>query len=300
MISVILPSYNSENTIQKCLNGLLNQSYKGNYEIILVDSSVDRTPQIVSKNFPSINFIHLEQKTDPGTARNMGIEKAKGDLIAFIDSDCIASADWLKKIVSAHKSTSYNVIGGVVNNGNQKDDIVGLAGYISEFRDFLPGSQRQTVKHIPTCNISYKKKIFQKFGNFQGKYYPQEDLVFNHKLFLCGEKILRDPQIQVYHHHRSVFKDYVIHQNRIGAITSKVLKMIDMEGSLIANNPGIAIVLFPFLPVVKFVRTIATFLKYQPDALLKRPLVVFLFISGLISWNLGFVRGVFEKDSINI
>ena len=297
MVSVIIPSYDSESTIAKCLDSLLDQSYRGDYEIILVDSSVDRTPQIVSKYIPSINFIHLDQKTDPGTARNMGIEKAKGDIIAFIDSDCIASNDWLEKLVSAHKSTSYNIIGGVVNNGNADDDLVGLAGYISEFRDFLPGSPKQTVKHIPSCNISYAKKIFHKFGKFQGKYYPQEDLVFNHTLCQGGEKILMDPEIQVHHHHRSIFKDYVGHQNRIGAITSKVLKMIKLEGSFIASNPGITIMLFPVLPVVKFARTIAIFLRYQPNAIFKRPLVVFLFIYGLISWNIGFVRGVFEKDN---
>ncbi len=296
MISVILPSYNSENTIQKCLKAIQNQSYDGNYEIILVDSSVDQTPEIVTKNFPTVNFIHFDKKTDPGTARNMGIEKAKGDIIAFIDSDCIASNDWLEKIAFAHKSTSYKIIGGVVNNGNAEDDLVGLAGYISEFRDFLPGAPKQTVKHIPTCNISYKNEIFRNFGKFEGKYYPQEDLVFNHKLCMGGEKILRDPAIHVYHHHRSIFKDYVGHQNRIGAITSKVLKMINMEGSFIANNRGIALLLFPFLPVVKFARTIAIFLKYQPNILFKRPLVVFLFMYGLIFWNLGFICGVFNKD----
>jgi glycosyltransferase involved in cell wall biosynthesis len=297
MISIIIPSYNSENTIKKCLDSLLNQSYGGEYEIILVDSSIDKTPQIVSSQYQNVKFIHLDKKTDPGSARNLGIEKAKGAIIAFIDSDCIASNDWLEKLVSAHKSTSYNIIGGVVNNGNAEDDLVGLAGYISEFRDFLPGSPKQTVKHIPTCNISYKIKIFHKFGKFQGKYYPQEDLVFNHTIFQGGEKILMDPEIQVYHHHRSILKDYVGHQNKIGAITSKVLKMIKLEGSFIACNPGITIMLFPVLPAVKFARTIAIFLRYQPNAILKRPLVVFLFIYGLISWNIGFVRGVFEKNN---
>jgi len=106
-----------------------------------------------------------------------------------------------------------------------------------------------------------------------------------------------DPEIQVCHHHRSIFKDYVGLQNRISAVTSKVLKMIKMEGSYIANNPEIAILLFHVLSVVKFVRTIAICLRYQPDAILKRPLVVFLFIDGLISLNIGYVRGVFEKDN---
>ena len=100
MISVIIPSYNSEHTIEKCLDSLRNQSYRGEHEIILIDSSADTTPQIVSSKYPEIQLIHLEKKTDPGTARNIGIKEAKGDILALIDSDCIAAHDWLDNIKS--------------------------------------------------------------------------------------------------------------------------------------------------------------------------------------------------------
>jgi len=52
MLSVIIPSYNSENTIEKCLNSLKSQSFSGEYEIIIVDSSADRTPHIVGNRYP--------------------------------------------------------------------------------------------------------------------------------------------------------------------------------------------------------------------------------------------------------
>ena len=211
MISVIIPSYNSESTIQKCLDSLINQSYGGEYEIILVDSSVDSTPQIVSSQYPRIKLTHFDKKTDPGTARNIGIEESKGDLIALIDSDCVAAHDWLEKIDWTHKS-HYNIVGGVVNNGNANDDIVAWAGYIAEFRDFLPEQPKREVMHIPTCNISYKKDIFTKFGYFKGEFYPQEDLVYNYNLWENGEKILLDPGIQVAHHHRSVLRDFLFHK----------------------------------------------------------------------------------------
>jgi len=295
MISVIIPSYNSESTIEKCLDSLQNQSYGDNYEIILVDSSIDGTPQIVSSQYPNVKFIHLDEKTDPGTARNIGISKARGDLIAFIDSDCIPTRDWLEKIESAQKS-SYSIVGGVVHNGNDADDRVAWAGYISEFREFLPLQTEHEVNHIPTCNISYKKKVFSTFGMFQGQYYPQEDLVFNYNLIQNGERILLDPSIQVYHHHRSGLKDYLNHQNKIGAITSKVLKVIRIEGAFIARHKIVAVFLIPFLPIIKFMRTISVFLRYQPEAILKRPMVLMMFALGLIYWVFGFTRGIYEKN----
>ena len=295
MISVIIPSYNSENTIEKCLNSLQNQSCGDDYEIILVDSSIDGTPQIVSSQYPNVKFIHLDEKTDPGTARNIGIGKARGDLIAFIDSDCIAARDWLEKIESAQKS-SYSIVGGVVHNGNGEDDLVAWAGYISEFREFLPMQTEHEVNHIPTCNISYKKKVFSAFGMFQGQYYPQEDLVFNYNLIKNGERILLVPSIQVYHHHRSRLKDYLFHQNKIGKITSNVLKIIELQGSYIARHPYRTIFLIPFLPIVKFTRTVLIFLRYQPQVITKRPLVALLFALGLVFWITGFAQGIYSKQ----
>jgi glycosyltransferase involved in cell wall biosynthesis len=292
MISVVIPSYNSEKTIEKCLDSLLNQSYRGEYELILVDSSNDATPEIVSARYPGVKLIHLKEKTDPGTARNMGVENAKGEVIAFIDSDCMAGHGWLEEIDTAHKS-DYNIVGGVVKNGNGKGDLVAWAGYIAEFREFLPGVPKRDVIHIPTCNISYKRKVFQEFGFFEGEYYPQEDLVFNYNLWKHGERILLEPRIQIFHHHRSELKGFLGHQNRIGHITARVLRLIPLEGAFIARRPLIFSVLMPFLPLVKFARTVFTFLRYQPETILKRPLVLPIFALGLLFWIGGFARGVY-------
>lgn len=296
-ISIIIPSYNSENTVEGCLRSLRMQSYRGEYEIILVDSSCDRTPEIVSENFPEVELIHLEKKTDPGTARNIGIKEAKGDVLALIDSDCIAAHDWLEKIETAHRSP-HGAIGGVVKFGNQKDNPVAWAGYIAEFREFLPEQPKREVIHIPTCNISYKSRIFCKFGFFQGEYYPQEDLVFNYNLRKNGERILMDPAIQVFHIHRSGLKEFLNHQKKIGTITSKVLKVIQSEGSFIARNPNLAPFLIPLLPMVKFSRTVLVFLRFQPESITKRPLVLLLFALGLVYWVIGFTRGVYEKTPV--
>jgi len=295
MISVVIPSYNSEKTIQNCLDSIKGQSFEGNYEIILVDSSEDQTPYIVCTMYPDIRFIHLPQKTDPGTARNRGVTEARGDIIAFIDSDCIAASDWLKRIFMAHEG-EIGAVGGAVRNGNGEGDLVGLAGYIAEFREFTPGQSKREVIHAPTCNISYKKRIFEKYGGFQREYYPQEDLMFNYRLNSHGEKIVFDPAIQVYHHQRSKLGDFLTHQQRIGEITSKVLREIPLEGSFIVKNPILAFFCVPFLPFVKFARTVRTFLKHEPAVISNKPRVLGIFALGLVYWVIGFSRGVFDQD----
>ena len=297
MISVIIPSYNSKKTIEKCLDSIEGQSYNGEHEVILVDSSTDRTDEIVSAKFDKVKLIHLDEKTDPGTARNIGIREAKGSIYAFIDSDCVASPNWLDRIASAHNS-KYRVIGGAVHNGNPKGDTVGLAGYIAEFREFLPGQSAREVHHIPTCNISYKKEVFLEYGFFQGKYYPQEDLLYNHMIGERGEKILFDPSIEVYHTHRSEFLSFIQHQFRIGNTTPKVLRVSNLSGSFIVRYPLPCAILVPLLPLVKFAKTIAVFLYRKPKIVLAKPMSVAIFGIGLFAWTIGFLKGIVTESPV--
>jgi glycosyltransferase involved in cell wall biosynthesis len=297
MITVIIPSYNSENTIEDCLVALENQSFNENYEIILVDSSTDNTPRIVENGFPEVKLIHLPQKTDPGTARNLGLKESGGEIILFIDSDCIASTDWIERMVSLHRHTDYMAIGGGVLNGNDPTSDIAWAGYMAEFREFIPEQPRREVTHIPTCNISYKRQIFREIGGFNPDYYPQEDLEFNYRLIGRNGKILFSPDVQVRHNHRTTLDAYLKHQKRVGLITSRMLKILPLEGSSIVRNKLMAIVFIPFLPVVKWLRTVQIFWKLKKAILIRHPLALLVFAVGLIPWTTGFFKGIFIKEN---
>jgi len=106
-ISIIVPVYNGEETIEECLNGLVNQDYpKKNYEIIVIDgASTDRTPEIVRNLLKKaekvgISFRYLRNQEREGRllARIKGAKEATHNLLLFIDSRCIAHQDLLRKI----------------------------------------------------------------------------------------------------------------------------------------------------------------------------------------------------------
>ncbi len=290
MLSVIIPSYNSEQTIVSCLASLHRQTYSGSYEIILVDSSADATPRLVTSSYPSVTLIRLREKTDPGTARNRGIGAARGDVLAFIDADCVAAPDWLEKIAGAHHSP-YGAIGGSIEIAD--GSLIAWAGYITEFREFLPEQPKREVFHVPTCNISYKKEWFERCGHFQGAFYPQEDLIFHYHARERGETMLFDPSIRVCHHHRTILKDYLVHQVKIGEATSRVLRIADLEGSFLPRHPVLSLPVIPFLPLVKFVRTMGVFLRYRRRTIFRHFPVVFIVALGLLFWVAGFIRGIY-------
>lgn len=288
--SIIIPSYQSAQTITACLEAVFKQGFDQSFEVIVVDSSTDETPAIIRQKFPQVRLIALPRQTYPGTARNLGIQQAQGSVIVFLDSDCVPASDWLARHVAGHQQ-GYSIVGGAVINGTP-DSRVGWASYISEFREFLPYGQARPVAHIPTCNISYNANIFHQYGGFPDEYYPQEDLIFNWMLSKQGEHILFDPAIQVAHMHRTQLSAFLAHQRRIGQVTAQVLRRTDLPGARLARQKYLALLSLPVLVGVKFVRTLLVFGKWQISSVLRQPIVWLLVAIGLINWLLGFALGL--------
>jgi len=112
LISVVVPIYNVEMYLERCLESIVNQTYK-NLEIILVDdSSPDKCPQICdewAKRDNRIKVIHKENQ-GAGMARNTGIENATGDYICFFDSDDYVSPELIEKCINTIKKTNSEVV----------------------------------------------------------------------------------------------------------------------------------------------------------------------------------------------
>jgi len=295
--SVIIPSYNSEITICECLDSVLQQQVDFPYEVIVVDSSQDSTPELIRKNFPTVTLIHFPTRTDPGRARNAGVKRARGEILVFIDSDCVAEPGWLARMWAAHQNGDWRIVGGSVVNGNP-DSVVSWAGYVKEFSEYLPEAKAGLVHSLPTCNISYRREIFKRYGGYDGRYYPQEDYLFHWRLVKASEKIYFEPSIRVRHFHRSRLGDYLRHSRRFGVVTARVLKITDLPGAFFARRPWLAPLFIPFLPIIKFTRTCVRFLRINPRPLLRRPLVFPLLLIGLLYWLAGFIEGVYSDQSM--
>lgn len=110
-VSIIVPVFNSENTIDECISSLVNQTYK-NIEIILVnDGSTDKSKEKCNNFLKKDKRIILINKKNAGVsnARNYGIEKATGDLLMFVDSDDYIEPDMIRKMIRLHNRESMEV-----------------------------------------------------------------------------------------------------------------------------------------------------------------------------------------------
>jgi len=97
-ISVIIPVYNEEKYIEKCLHSLKKQSCK-NFELIVVNNnSTDRSAEIAKKFTKKVLNC---KKQGISAARNYGAQKANGDILCFIDADAILDKDWISKVAKS-------------------------------------------------------------------------------------------------------------------------------------------------------------------------------------------------------
>src|SRR5690606_8681821 len=113
LVSIITPMFNSEAYISETINSVLNQTYT-NWELILIDDgSTDRTVNII-KNFMErderIKFYELELNSGPAFARNIGINKAKGKYLTFLDADDIWFSNFIESSIEAIEKTRVHFV----------------------------------------------------------------------------------------------------------------------------------------------------------------------------------------------
>lgn len=182
MISIIIPIYNVEKYLEKCLDRILNQTYK-NLEIILIDDgSTDNSPNICNSYCEKDKRIKIIHKNNEGvsSARNKGIELSKGKYIVFIDSDDYVSNEHIEVLYDCIISNNVDLVisnlidiseDGIILNNEEKESF--LMNKDQCLKELL---SEDNFYHLCCGNI-YRKDLLEKI-RFNCKYRIAEDLDF--------------------------------------------------------------------------------------------------------------------------
>lgn len=185
-ISVIVPIYNSENHLEKCIDSILNQTYS-NFELILInDGSKDSSGQICDSYSYKDSRIKVYHKENGGasSARNLGIDKATGDYLVFVDSDDFVDDDYLSAFfVDSLKSDKHTLVIQSVLHVYDKNRVElpklkeGL--YTEDNFSKLFFSINETILKGYSVGKLYSRKIINKNNiRFNHEIFSLEDLVF--------------------------------------------------------------------------------------------------------------------------
>ena len=182
-ISVLIPARNEADNIENCINSILQQTYPESlYEIIVIDDfSQDETADLVKnyiqKGHKNIQLIQLAHQISPDEIQSfkkksieIGVNKAKGELIVTTDADCIVQPQWLKLIASLYQTKKPKFIAAPVNfhqeNNNferfQSLDFIGMMGITGA------GIHTKIMRMCNGANLAYPKAIFIEMKGFQG------------------------------------------------------------------------------------------------------------------------------------
>lgn len=214
MCSVVICSYNGASTVEACLRSMEKQRYP-RYEVIFVDDgSTDETPRILGK-FPWVRVIRQENM-GLSYARNVGLAAAKGEVVAYTDSDCEADEDWLYYLAVSLVRSGHAGIGGpnlIPDEGSWIADCVGLS----------PGGPThvmlddRTAEHVPGCNMAFWRWAANQINGFDPQFRKAgDDVDFIWRLQHQGYSIGFAPSAQVWHYRRNTVKAYLKQQRGYG------------------------------------------------------------------------------------
>jgi len=201
-VSVIVPAYNAERDIAKLIGSLLDLDYpKELLEIIIVDNnSNDRTKETVNQ-YP-VKLLEEKNIQSSYAARNKGIRNAKGEIIAFIDSDCVATPQWIKEGVNILVSESADLVGGKVEFVYSKENTAAeLFDSITNMQIEFNIEESAVAK---TANLFVKLSLFDKIGMFPYWVKSGGDVQWTGKATKNGFSLLYAPRAIVKHPARSL------------------------------------------------------------------------------------------------
>ncbi len=216
-VSVVIPVLNMAKGLGKCLEAVFAQSLKPHEVIVIDGGSTDGTLETAAVF--KVKVLH-EHNNSIAEGRQIGVDSASGDYIAFTDADCVPHKDWLANLLKEFQDGIIGVGGGINNIGeNFWENSVNLAtntligGGTSIQGRLFHG--RRTVQSISACNSMYRKRDIMRHGGFDRSLPGGEELELNKRLAKSG-KFIYTSDAMVDHYHRWTLKKFARKMFRYG------------------------------------------------------------------------------------
>jgi glycosyltransferase involved in cell wall biosynthesis len=218
-VSVIVPCYNAERHIRRCLDGLTHQMYSSREIVVVDDHSTDGTTRVV-RDYPTVKLLESPENRGPARARNRGIEASGGDIVVFLDSDCwVDDPNWLGRHINAHRQGGDTIVGGGIEGVGV--GVVARADRYCHWLTNIPRSPARTwslstprkrirfSRHLVTTNMSLQRSTLLRIGPFDERLATGEDVEFCERALSRGIAMRFESDIVVNHHDRERLGDFL-------------------------------------------------------------------------------------------
>lgn len=239
LISLVVPTIDDSVYVGGFLRSVNRLDYpRDRLEVILVgDRQNDHLEQFKNR-FPEMDLAVLYYPLRPGRKRNIGIDRARGEYIAFADDDCIVREDWLKTgVTHLRENQAFVGVGGPNFTPPNEPPFARAVGrifgsrFLFSFRYTAGGTRAHEIDHNPTCNYLLQKDVAQKI-QFHNTLFPGEDVEFDIRLKKEGYRLLYAPNMVVWHHRRMGPCAFARQMYSYGKTRANVVRMHPQQAQL--------------------------------------------------------------------
>ena len=206
-VSVVVPVRDGERTIAACLDALLAQEYPGRVEVIVVDNgSTDGTSDL-ARSRPVV-LVH-EPRQGRAIARNAGIARSTGEIVAFVDADCVAEPGWLTMLVEPFADAGVGGVGGEIHS---VPPVTAVQVYLDRKEAgrqqyCVQGGRRKRHGFLITANAAYRRSVLSEVGGFDPSFITAEDVDLGWRVRHAGHTLAYAPDAIVRHWLRETIRD---------------------------------------------------------------------------------------------
>jgi len=314
-VSIVVPSYNDTDDLEKCLEALNMQTVRDDLEIVV---SLDGGDQLPSRVAVKADRVVQGGHSGPAGARNRGWKASTGDLVLFSDSDCIPFPDWADQMVRALNSGA-DAVKGVYSDGGAR--IIQRLAQIEFDERYKLLSKYLTIDMIDTYSAGYRRSVLERTGGFDESFpFPDhEDVDLSYRMAGEGYVLRFAPEAKVSHRHRDSWRAYFLMKFSRGRWRMKILRRYPRKAGADTYTPfcmKLQIVLCPLLlpsllllfaaPLILALwgglfifTTIPLVLTALRSELSLVPIIpIFAFWRGCALFS-GLLRGIFASEEVN-
>lgn len=201
--------------VRQCLDGVLAQRHDFDLEVIVIDDgSTDNTAQIVQE-YSDVRLIS-QQNAGPAAARNHGVAQARGDIVVFIDDDCIPEPTWLPRLLAPFADP--DIAGAKGAYLTLQTELIARFVQIEYEEKYDQLSRYRYIDFIDTYSAAFRKSIFTSAGGYDTAFSTAsvEDQEFSFRLANMGHKLVFVPDARVRHRHVNTLSGYFKKKRKIG------------------------------------------------------------------------------------
>jgi glycosyltransferase involved in cell wall biosynthesis len=202
-VSIVIPVHNNAASLARTLAAVQQQSYGGPVEIIIVDNnstddSVAIAQTLAQDTTRPITITYERAIQNAAATRNRGIAQATGDIIAFLDADCLPTPDWLMQGIAAWRETGCDRVAGdiTVYPISAQHSAVALLDLLYYFNQ---GQVVQSYGAAMSGNFLATRRVFDRIGGFNPQFNELEDIEFGLRATAAGVTITYAPAYRVVH-----------------------------------------------------------------------------------------------------